>query len=508
MSVPPKKVTNADSGTADVVGGDDWDALSDYFNNVDKTGPVKINTTTQYRTSKLRKRNPADTFSYIEATSAIVADRTVTEPLLIADDTKVYANHIQALTNKTLDSTNTISSATSLPTISIAKGGTGAATATLGFDALSPLTAIGDLIVGSTAGTRIRLPIGSANQALKVNSGGTTLDYGTLPVAGGGTGAVTLTGILKGNGTGAVTAITATTGALVGDTDTQNIQNKTLDSTNTISSATSLPTVTVAKGGTGAATATLGFDALSPMSAVGDLIMGSTAGTRIRLPVGTANQAVKVNSGGTAPEYGTLAVAGGGTGATTLTGFLQGNGTSPVTAVALNSVVTVLDRVVASLDINTTVTETSIYSFSVPGGTFSTNRMLRLNLICDYLNNSGTTKFFTFKVKYGGTTLYSDTMNTIAANASRTPLYIVLLLAANNATNAQVLGGYINLSDPGGATSGIGDFADDEIMAHTAIGGSATEDSTGALTFDVTITHSASDINASFRRHVGILELV
>ena len=134
--------------------------------------------------------------------------------------------------------------------------------------------------------------------------------------------------------------------------------------------------------------------------------------------------------------------------------------------------------------------------------------MLRLSLICDYLNNSGTTKFFTIKVKYGATTLYSDTMNTITANASRAPLYLVFLLAANNATNAQVLGGYMNLADPGGAASGIGDFADDEIMAHTAVGGSATEDSTGALTLDITITHSESDANASFRRHVATLELV
>ena len=130
MSVPPKKVTNADTGTADIVGGDDWDALSDYFNNVDKTGPAKINTLTQYRTSKFSLRNPADTFSYIIATSAIAANRTITEPLLTADDTRVYANFAQALTNKTLDSTNTISSVTSLPTVTVAKGGTGATTLT------------------------------------------------------------------------------------------------------------------------------------------------------------------------------------------------------------------------------------------------------------------------------------------------------------------------------------------------------------------------------------------
>lgn len=52
----------------------------------------------------------------------------------------------------------------------------------------------------------------------------------TLTVPQGGSGAATLTGILKGNGTGAFTAVTAPSGALVGDTDTQVLTNKTLTS--------------------------------------------------------------------------------------------------------------------------------------------------------------------------------------------------------------------------------------------------------------------------------------
>jgi hypothetical protein len=47
-------------------------------------------------------------------------------------------------------------------------------------------------------------------------------------VAAGGTGVGTLTGIVKGNGTSAMTAVTAPSGAIVGDTDTQTLTNKTL----------------------------------------------------------------------------------------------------------------------------------------------------------------------------------------------------------------------------------------------------------------------------------------
>jgi len=82
--------------------------------------------------------------------------------------------------------------------------------------------AAGDILKNN--GTKfVRLARGSANQPLKVNSGGTDLDYGTLPVAGGGTGAATLTGIVKASGTSAMTAVAAPTGAILGDSDTQNI---------------------------------------------------------------------------------------------------------------------------------------------------------------------------------------------------------------------------------------------------------------------------------------------
>jgi hypothetical protein len=146
-----------------------------------------------FRSSKLRLSNPANDFFYLFTGAAIAADRTVTMPLLAGNDTLVTEAFIQTLTNKTLDSTNTISSATSLPVVTVAKGGTGQATATLGFDALSPMTTLGDIIIGSTAGTRIRLGIGTANQVLKVNAGATAPEYGTLAIAGGGTGQTTAT---------------------------------------------------------------------------------------------------------------------------------------------------------------------------------------------------------------------------------------------------------------------------------------------------------------------------
>jgi hypothetical protein len=69
-------------------------------------------------------------------------------------------------------------------------------------------------------------------------------------------------------------------------------------------------TVAIANGGTGATTATAAFDALAPTTTAGDTIYFN--GTdNVRLPKGTAGQALVMNSGATAPEWGTAGISTG-----------------------------------------------------------------------------------------------------------------------------------------------------------------------------------------------------
>ena len=69
-------------------------------------------------------------------------------------------------------------------------------------------------------------------------------------------------------------------------------------------------TVAIANGGTGATTATAAFDALAPTTTQGDTIYFN--GTdNVRLPKGTAGQALVMNSGATAPEWGTAGITTG-----------------------------------------------------------------------------------------------------------------------------------------------------------------------------------------------------
>jgi hypothetical protein len=132
------------------------------------TGLLVFGTSPTIKTS-LRLRNPADTFDFIFTPSAIAADRTITVPLLGANDTLVCEAFAQTLTNKTLDAANNSLTVTS-----------GAA---------------GDLLVHN--GTKfVRLPKGAALQVLRVNAGATGLEFVansafTTPT---GTGLVTVTG--------------------------------------------------------------------------------------------------------------------------------------------------------------------------------------------------------------------------------------------------------------------------------------------------------------------------
>lgn len=60
-----------------------------------------------FASSGLRIANPAGTFWYTVAGSAIIANRLLTIPLLAADDTFVFANATQTLANKSFSGTTT-----------------------------------------------------------------------------------------------------------------------------------------------------------------------------------------------------------------------------------------------------------------------------------------------------------------------------------------------------------------------------------------------------------------
>jgi hypothetical protein len=218
---------------------------------------------------------------------------------LRGNGTNVSMSTIQAADIPTLNQNTTGNAANVTGTVVIANGGTGQNTKAAGFNALSPVTTTGDLIVGSGLNAADRLAIGTTGQVLK--STGTTAAWQNL-------GAVTSVGM-------SVPTFLSVSGSPITSTGTFAV---TL-------SGTALP---VANGGTGQTSASAAFNALSPITTTGDLIIGNGTNSTTRLPIGATSGYVLTSNGTTASWSPPTAIGG-------VTTFSGGStGLTPATATA------------------------------------------------------------------------------------------------------------------------------------------------------------------------------
>jgi hypothetical protein len=295
-------------------------------------------------------------------------------------------------------SSATLTNATGLPlstgvtgTLAIANGGTGQTTASAAFNALSPITSTGDLILGNGTNSATRLGIGTNGYVLTSN--GTTASWAVIPSnvsslsfgstgltpATATTGAITVAGTLVaangGTGQSSYTVgdilYASTTSALsklgAGTANYALVSNGAgvAPSYQQVSLTAGVTgTLPIANGGTGQTSASAAFNALSPITSTGDLILGNGANSATRLGIG-ANGTVLTSNGTTASWQaaaasvttisfgttgltpatatsgavtvaGTLALANGGTGATTVSGAQTNLQVDPAgTAVAM-----------------------------------------------------------------------------------------------------------------------------------------------------------------------------
>ena len=189
--------------------------------------------------------------------------------------------------------------------VAIANGGTGVSTKFSGFNALSPMTTKGDLIYGENSGEGTRLPKGSEGQVLTMKSGVPSWQNPT-----------------NNNSDDDDDDDDDDDGRTIqdADSDTKGILRLSGDLSGTASSPA------VATGAINSA------KILNGTIATVDLADASVTDAKI---VAVAGSKVTGNiTGNAANVSGTVAVANGGTGATTLTGYVKGTGTSALTASA------------------------------------------------------------------------------------------------------------------------------------------------------------------------------
>jgi hypothetical protein len=298
-------------------------------------------------------------------------------------------------------------------TLVVGNGGTGLTT-----------LATGSLTYGAGTSAFSTLAIGTANQILTVNTGATAPQWSTLS-------GVAVTTISFGS-TG-LTPATATSGAV-----------------------TVAGTLAIANGGTGQTTASAAFNALSPITTAGDLILGNGTNSATRLAIG-ANTYVLTSNGTTASwaapaSGGVTAVSvtsangfagtssGGATPAltlsTTITGVLKGNATAISAATAGTDYVdpTVATTFTAKQTFNgTSATEAlKVLNIAEPANVVAAAPSATTN----FYINSGSVQYYTSNTTNNWTLNFAFSSGTSLNTAMSTGDSISCTLLTTNSTTA------------------------------------------------------------------------
>jgi hypothetical protein len=166
-------------------------------------------------------------------------------------------------------------------------------------------------------------------------------------------------------------------------------------------------------------------------------------------------------------------------------------------------------------DVVSTVSETDLLNgeITIGAGVPGTDKMIRVTLLGDYLNNSGAARDLTLKIKFGGTTLWDETITAITATATRRAWRLVFEIGMLGAANSQFFAGVLSGSQ-GAATTGLGDSV---AVAHwssnnglsVAFGSNGTHslDTATSKLLEVTATHSTNNASLSMRLKYALVEV-
>ncbi len=100
--------------------------------------------------------------------------------------------------------------------------------------------------------------------------------------------------------------------------------------------------------------------------------------------------------------------------------------------------------------ISNSTTETTLITKTIKGGTMGLNRGVKLVFTGSYLNNTGSVQSIIYRIKFGSTTIYTFTLNTVS---SANYAYVYAECLVKNKASASIQQTFCNMTAP---TSGFG----------------------------------------------------
>lgn len=213
-----------------------------------------------------------------------------------------------------------------------------------------------------------------------------------------------------------------------------------------------------------------GFDASTGQGVCYPLLSGPTGATGAVGPQGDAGATgAKGDAGATG--------ATGPTGATGATG--GGN-----TLFTINGA--------PALSVTGTTTETTLFDYTMAGGTMGANNNVRITVLEDLFNNTGGTVSGTVTVYFGGAVVMTFSPQNGTSSSTHIPGIVVATISASNATNVQYLSG--KFDQPASGTFGNA-WSNMGVVSTTVprIGqNTSAVDTTASQHLKVTVTNSSS----------------
>lgn len=165
---------------------------------------------------------------------------------------------------------------------------------------------------------------------------------------------------------------------------------------------------------------------------------------------------------------------------------------SGVTSSIATTYAKILNHTTTPVTVGDTVTETSIYSFSVTGGSLSTNRRIGVKLFGKWSGDGS--HALTIRAKYGATTICSLEYFNSGGTPSNAPFNIQFDLTSSGATGTQ--NGFLQ-------AQAYAAFEIIDSSGQQASFGTATEDSTADKTLNITVQWTVADNSDTYTMIYG-----